>query len=207
MWVMTSFGILMPSLRPSKTVPMGDNRTLQIRTRREQDLDILRDEYMGDELGATIATPDFDYNYRTYCTPEAWGRALYEMSLDIDFEKFKPTTFRYNDSELHSVYNSIWSTVCRLNDPWGAKDWEKSKSASSGNVLRDEWADRKVTPQAVRSPVSATDWEDKYRVVAGPPKGQRAKGYVWDRKPAEVHPDDSVWVDDELIPEFDSGVK
>lgn len=164
MWVMTSFGILMPSLRPPKTVPLGDNRTLQVRTRREQDLDILRDEYMGDQLGPTIATPDFDYNYRAYCTPEAFGQAVYQLSLDINFEKFKPTTMRYGDSELHGVYNRIWTTVCQLNDPWGAKDWEKSASAQRGDVLRD--------PHPVYTP------------LAGPPKeAEKLVGYAWDKHP------------------------
>ncbi len=167
MWVMTSFGILMPSIRPPHTVPEGDNRTIQVRTRREQDLDILRDEYMGDELGPTIATPTFDYNFRAYCTPEAWGRALFDMALEIDYEKFKPTTDRYDDHELHGVYNSIWGTVCRLNAPWGGKGWSNEPITTHTEPLGTSG----------------------YTVVAGPPKKTEPKGYVWDVKPKGEKPE------------------
>lgn len=108
----------MPATRPAHTIDLQDDKTLQIRSRREKDLNILREEYMGDALGETMATPGFDYNFRAYCTPEAWGEALYEMSVEIDYSKFKPTTARYEDDELHEVYNSMWATVCRLNAPW-----------------------------------------------------------------------------------------
>lgn len=154
MWVMTSFGILMPSVRPPGTVDPLDNRTLQIRARREKDLSILRDEYMGDALGPTWETPEMDYNFRAYCTPEAWGRALYDMAQQIDYQKFKPTTEDYyGDAELHSVYNQIWGTVCRLNAPWGGRRfyeggsywgdsemrWSDSPDETTRKVI-DEWA-------------------------------------------------------------------
>lgn len=130
MWVMTSFGVLMPSLRPPNTVAEGDTQTLQVRSRRRKDLEILRDEYMGDALGPILGNEDFpadhppmDYNFRAYCTPEAFGTALTKITADIDYEKFKPTTeSKYKDVELHSVYNSIWSTVCRLGTPWDKKN-------------------------------------------------------------------------------------
>lgn len=134
MWVMTSFGILMPSLRPPNTVAEGDTQTLQVRSRRRKDLEILRDEYMKDDLGPILGNEDFpadhppmDYNFRAYCTPEAFGVALTKITADIDFEKFKPTTeSKYKDAELHSVYNAIWSTVCRLGEPWDKKNRVKS---------------------------------------------------------------------------------
>lgn len=111
MWVMAPFGILMPSIRPADTVSADDNRHLQVRARRARELDILRKEYMGDQLGPTLFTPGFDYEYRAYCTHEAFGRAMFDLTMAIDYTKFKPTTDRYNDNELHSVYNSIWSTM------------------------------------------------------------------------------------------------
>jgi hypothetical protein len=125
MWDMTPFGILMPALRPAETVESGDDRLLQIRTRRAKELDILREKYLP-ELGETIATPNMDYNFRAYCTHEQYAEAMRLMILDIDYTKFKPTTEdKYKDKELHSVYNSIWGTVCRLGSPGGkwATDW------------------------------------------------------------------------------------
>jgi len=136
MWVMTSFGILMPSLRPEGTVPEGDDRTLQIRTRRRKDLEILRKEYMGDDLGEIIAIPNTDYEYRAYCTHEAFGKALAKITMDIDFVKFKPTTeTKYKDNELHSLYNSIWATVfSQLSTPDHQDSYWTSSTGISGSV-------------------------------------------------------------------------
>lgn len=112
MWLMTSFGILMPAIRPPKTVAFGDDRTMQIRARRARDLDILRAEYMQGKLGPTLHTADKDYEYRAYCTPESFAVAMMRAIIGIDYLKFKPTTVdRYEDQELHGTYNRIWSVV------------------------------------------------------------------------------------------------
>lgn len=114
MWIMTSFGILMPSIIPPKYQKPGDDRTLQIRTRREKDLTILRTKYMPRTLGPSIYSPDKDYEWRAYCTPEAFGLAMAQMITEIDYAKFKPTTEdQYHDRELHDTYNAIWSVVSR----------------------------------------------------------------------------------------------
>lgn len=112
MWIMASFGVLMPAIRPPHTVPKDDSRTLQIRSRRAKDLDILRAQYMQGKLGPTIYTPNFDYEYRAYCEPSDFGWALFQMAEEIDYKKFKPTTEdKYADHELHQLYNAIWSTM------------------------------------------------------------------------------------------------
>lgn len=127
MWVMTSFGIFMPGLRPEGTVPEGDNRVLQVRARRKIDLERLRDLYMGDELGEPISLKHTDYEWRAYCTLEAWGRALAKIGEDIDYVKFKETAEKkFNDHDLHSAYLKIWSslfshfsTQAHQDDYWG----------------------------------------------------------------------------------------
>lgn len=112
MWVMTSFGVLMPGLRPEGKIPEGDNRTLQVRARRKKDLEILKEKYMGDELGDPISLVGTDYEWRAYCTPEAWGRALAKIGREIDYVKFKETAeSKYHDKELHDLYLSLWSTI------------------------------------------------------------------------------------------------
>lgn len=112
MWVCTSFGVLMPGLRPAHTVPEGDNRTLQVRARRKKDLEILREKYMGDDLTESIALPHTDYEWRAYCTPQAWGRALAKIGEDIDYVKFKETAeTKYKDKDLHDLYLSMWATI------------------------------------------------------------------------------------------------
>lgn len=111
MWIAASFGFLMPAIRPVDTVPYGDERTMQIRARRSKDLDILRAKYMRGKLGPSIHTPHMDYEFRAYCTPEAFALAVAQMVTEIDYKKFKPTTLDYGDHQLHKVYNSIWSVV------------------------------------------------------------------------------------------------
>lgn len=110
MWIMTHFGILMPSLRPEDTVLPGDNRLIQIRARRAKDLNYLRDHY-APYLGATLFLGDTDYQYRAYCTHRELADITAQLALEIDYVKFKPTTDRHNDRSLHDLYNKIWSDV------------------------------------------------------------------------------------------------
>jgi hypothetical protein len=139
MWAMTSFGILMPAIRPPKTLKSGDTRTLQIRARRAKDLDILRAKYMPGTLGETIFTPDMDYEYRAYCEPPAFAMAMARMIVEeVDYQKFKPTTEdRYGDKELHDAYNAIWGVVStRFSTKWHQDSyWKKygDGSSTSGN--------------------------------------------------------------------------
>lgn len=109
MWVMTHFGILMPSLRPVRGPT--DKRELQIRARRRQDIDYLRRHYMP-KLGETVTLGETDYQYRAYCTREEWADALRLIVLEIDYVKFKPTTEdKHNDRKLHDVYIRIWNVI------------------------------------------------------------------------------------------------
>lgn len=108
MWIMTPFGILMPSTRPDHAIKRGDSRKLQIRVRDRRALTYLRDNYMGDELSKIVATPKMDYNFRAYCTHDDFARAVAQMIVDIDYEKFKPESVSH---DLHKLYNEIWYVV------------------------------------------------------------------------------------------------
>lgn len=108
MWIMTPFGILMPSIRPDHAIKRSDTRKLQIRVRDRRALVYLRDNYMGDELSKIVATPKMDYNFRAYCEHDDFARAVARMILDIDYEKFKPETV---SDDLHKLYNEIWFVV------------------------------------------------------------------------------------------------
>lgn len=111
MWVCLPMGMYMPALRPPHTVPAGDNRLLQIRSRRRVDLDRLRRELLP-ELSATINLPHTDYEFRAYCTHEQWANALAQASMDIDYVKFKEQSeVKYRDKKLHDVYTAMWYTV------------------------------------------------------------------------------------------------
>jgi hypothetical protein len=111
MWVMTSFGIFMPGLRPAHTIPAGDDRLLQIRARRIHDLAVLRAEYLPG-LGDIIQIEHTDYQYRAYCTHAQWADALAKLAMDIDYVKFKDTTEKkYHDKALHNLYNILWGKI------------------------------------------------------------------------------------------------
>jgi hypothetical protein len=111
MWVFTPFGILMPGLRPKHTVPAGDDRLLQVRARRIQDLEILRARYMPG-MGDIIRLPHTDYQFRAYCTHEQWAAALAGMAMDIDYVKFKEQTEKkYGDRKLHDLYTKLWFSI------------------------------------------------------------------------------------------------
>lgn len=112
MWVMTSYGAFFPALRPADTVPPGDDRTMQVRARRRVDLHRLRQLHMHD-LGPTYEVPDSDYEFRANCTPEALAAAMARIAMDIDYVKFKPTTERYRDDQLHGAYLDVWAVLLR----------------------------------------------------------------------------------------------
>lgn len=151
MFICASWGMLMPALRPPHTVPDGDLQTIQIRTRRKKDLEILRDKYMSNTLGEIQHTPNMDYNYRAYCTPADLGIALMLIAQDINYVKFKETAkTQYEDASLYNVYNSFWGTATQLGAPYeGQKfgDWDTGtyvgksygKKSKAGNwVFTDE---------------------------------------------------------------------
>lgn len=130
MWVMASFGILMPSVRPEGTIPEGDDRAIQIRVRRLVELERLKALYMP-EMGEVIFMPNTDYEYRTYCTHAQLGEVLARIAMDIDYTKFKPTTERHGDSKLHAAYNSIWSI---LYDRFSTNRYLEQKPAKSARI-------------------------------------------------------------------------
>lgn len=157
MWVFTSFGVLMPSVRPAGTVPAGDDRLIQVRTRRKRELVILKAEYLP-ELGDIIEIPYSDYEYRAYCTHAQWAAAVAAISMDIDYTKFKPTTeSKYRDPQLHSLYNKVWSVFFNevstprhqeryLFGPEGRKQsrrrgWTGSVSRTSVESSKNWWDD------------------------------------------------------------------
>lgn len=114
MWLLTNFGMFSAVERRPGSVPAGDNRTLQIRARSKDHLDTLRDRYMGDTLGPTVTADDdprfkgSDYEFRAYCTPEAFGRAAMQTAMDIDYTNFKNSV---KDHELHEAYMDVWTAL------------------------------------------------------------------------------------------------
>lgn len=106
------FGFYVPALIPVEHRTPGDDRILQVRTRRAVDLDRLRESYLPD-LGETVVLKGgSDFQFRAYCTLEQWGLALYWASLDIDYinEKNGAKT-KYHDGPLYNLFEKIWTAA------------------------------------------------------------------------------------------------
>lgn len=204
MWMFTGFGVLMPAARPAKYTPPNDPRTLQIRSRRRQDLDILRAMFMQGQLGPTLHTPDKDYEYRAYCKPEDFAWAVFEMIMKIDYTKFKPETDNFADNEHHAFLTSVWATYLNMistkkhqaeywdsvDKKWGEYDdkhtdyFSGSRNATyphkSGN---DKFSTATPPPLPAGSPFSG---EGTKNVGVGWPSEQRSSGADRDSYEPEV---------------------
>lgn len=118
MWIMTNYGILMPATIPTELAEDPAHPAfgydLQIRSRDRATLQKCRARYMVEYVTSEIvSTPDLDYEFRFYCRRHAFADAVQKMVLEIDYEKFKPTTLRKGNGgkHLHMLYNEIWQVV------------------------------------------------------------------------------------------------
>lgn len=138
LWIMTPFGILMPSKRPADLVAEGDPRTLQVRARHREYLDKFREVFCP-ELGESEHHTDQDYPWKAAVSPDDLARAVSRMVLEIDSEKFKPLAedSRYAlpgklGRDLHSQYNTMWSTHLKYGD--GTSSYDKPWSGSQAGI-------------------------------------------------------------------------
>ena len=133
MWIMTNFGILMPAALPNelrarfyeewdRSVDETDLRPwdLQVRSRDRATLRKLRKRMQRFTVTSeVVATPELDYEYRLYCMRNDFAFWVRSAVLEIDYEKFKPTTMRKGGGgrKLHDLYNRIWSVVFASYEP------------------------------------------------------------------------------------------
>jgi hypothetical protein len=107
MWLMTNFGMFSATLRPERTVRQGDERFIQVRSRRGQDLAELKARYMP-MAGDIVRTTDSDYEYRIFCTHDDWALVVARLAHDIDYTNFKNSV---KDNKLHTAYTRIWAVL------------------------------------------------------------------------------------------------
>lgn len=119
MWIMTSYGILMPAavpedVRKTLTFPWD----MQVRARDRKALAKLRKRINGSHayvMGCSeiFATPEMDYDFRVYVQAADFADVISEDIRAIDYTKFKPTTLRKGGGgvNLHDLYNRIWFAV------------------------------------------------------------------------------------------------
>ena len=137
MWIMTPFGILMPSAIPAD-IDAGEF-DLQVRARDRAALKKLIKRYMDRApVSAVLYMPNTDYEYRFHCRKIDFEAAVSEMVREIDYVKFKPQTNRPGNGgdDLHHLYNTLWYMIAKHYDSTiiggdGPKG-EKRRSAKKG---------------------------------------------------------------------------
>jgi hypothetical protein len=120
MWIMTNYGILMPSALEAKHCPPGYTWDMQVRAR---DISALRKaarrmRAMDFEISPVMRTPGMDYEARFYCHADDFGMLMHCEIAEIDYVKFKPATMRKGGGgiDLHNLYNHIWYVVAKFYD-------------------------------------------------------------------------------------------
>lgn len=113
MWILATWGAIMPSLR--KNCPAGDDRVIQVRVRRMKDAVYFREHYLVTTIDAEapiVTNAGTDYDARLYITPGSLADALAQMALDIDYASFKDqTTIKHKDEKLHTAYYAVWQVL------------------------------------------------------------------------------------------------
>lgn len=153
MWAFFDFGLLMPALVPAKVMEREDVKKwtndgayeLQVRGRLREHLQYFMDTYMepGTFNPEIQATPDKDYNFRFYTSREAYAEGIKQAALAIDYEKYKQTSERYPwNTKFHTILNSIWATVCRLNEPGGYYGPKSDDNPRGYSSSRGGWSNR-----------------------------------------------------------------
>lgn len=118
MWIMTSYGVLMPAHLPQEFRPLKHPEwDLQVRARDRDALIKLRTKML--EFGANVGrirdTRTFDYEWRMYCDKASFANVMALEIMAIDYRKFKPTTERpgMGGDDLHNLYDHIWYVMAQ----------------------------------------------------------------------------------------------
>jgi hypothetical protein len=121
MWIMLPLGAFSVTERPTR--PPGDERNLQVRARRREWLEALREAYCP-ELGEPVHYENADYQWRCFVTPQQWAETLARIANAIDYSNFKGATLDPRHSPhspqqrqiLHLAYSRCWSALLEAGD-------------------------------------------------------------------------------------------
>jgi len=84
---------------------------LQVRARRDDDLDRLRSSFFP-TLGENVHLAGRDYPVRAFTTHEGLAECLSKIAKAIDYDNFKSTVASRHSSERARIYGYVWSD-CR----------------------------------------------------------------------------------------------
>lgn len=82
----------------------GDPRMLVARARFRGDLEKVFQRVKVHE------TPDRDYRFRCFVTPDAFAAVMYREAMEIDYHNFKDSV---RDRDRHDVYLDVWRVMFR----------------------------------------------------------------------------------------------
>lgn len=131
MWLITPIGFF-------SAVQKSGTDHLTVRARVAADLDALRALYLP-TLSPTQAGGGTDYPYRATCSHEAWGEALRQMALALDYDNVKSRVSATQGSARAHIYEKVWHELHGLSSlPVGPAKAPSGKSPSFGAVVIDE---------------------------------------------------------------------
>lgn len=110
MMIATNFGIYEVGLRPEETIDEGDDRVLQVRSRRRIDLIMLRD-YLHEALSETVELDvpgGVDWQFRAYISRDGLAKLMANVIADLNYVEFKKDAI---DDGLYAALNDMWTAV------------------------------------------------------------------------------------------------
>ena len=152
-WIFLPGSMMMPALAPMEKADTDltlGYRDLQVRGRLVSHLEDFTTNFMDPfdlDHSEIQETPWADYTCRFYTTREAYGAALANAMLDIDYASFKIQAERMNPDgtlryakgkEYHEVLTSVWSASAQLNPPGGYYGPRSPQNPRGYDVTDDE---------------------------------------------------------------------
>jgi len=182
MWIMAPWGAIMPSLRYPKDIAEGDDREIQVRARRVQDIDRFRSMYCP-ELGPNVIGDGTDYEVRAFCTHAQLGAGLAKMALDINYQSFKSQSEKvWHDAKLHTAYVRIWAVLY---------DVLSTRKAFSGGVKiwkGGRWETTRTTTKTTTTKIGTTRaGTGEWRRLSDLTQSQRDR--LWNELEHEIDPE------------------
>jgi hypothetical protein len=84
-----------------------------VRCRHRKDLEQLLLHYSKGGRRIWKSPKGWDYAYRTYMTPLAWGEIMRNVAVDLDYRNFKAWT-RGGEARHHRLAHDIWEAANHL---------------------------------------------------------------------------------------------
>jgi len=109
MWLVSATGFFSIVEKPWDR----DGKTLTVRARTREDLELLRDRYLP-TMGPINEDPGADYRFRAQAPHEAVAVAAAALVRGIDYHNFKAEVARVQGHDRAATYHEVWEVMRRL---------------------------------------------------------------------------------------------